>query len=81
MKLGCIVYHHQHGVDVLPFQMPDDSDHPEITNELLKTLGVDNPELGDPENLYDGEEYAEWHYLPPTHHWPTIHAMERQNHG
>jgi hypothetical protein len=67
MKQGCVVYHHRHGIDVLPFQIQEGSDFPEINNDLLKKLGVDDPELGERE-----DEYAEWHYFLPIDLWPVI---------
>jgi hypothetical protein len=66
-KLGCIIYHHRHGVDVLPFKQESNAEAPEITNDLLKKLGVDNPELEERD-----DEYAEYYYLYPIDHWPVI---------
>jgi hypothetical protein len=72
MKLGCIIYHHRFGIDVLPFQISNDREVPEITNELLRKLGVSEPELGERE-----DEYAEWYYLYPLDHWPVLKGAKR----
>lgn len=72
LKLGCVIYHHRHGVDVLPFQIAADEEIPELTNELLTKLGVAEPELGERD-----DEYAEYYYLYPMDHWPILKGEKR----
>jgi hypothetical protein len=55
MRLYIVVWHHRHGVDVLPAWLDEEEKPPEITNDLLADLGAGNPEL-----VEDGEEWAEW---------------------
>jgi hypothetical protein len=53
--LYMIIYGHRYGVDALPVLIPAGGTPPEITNEVLKNAGIDNPELEDME-----DEWASW---------------------
>jgi len=64
-----LVYYHKHGTDIIPVLVEKDEPLPEITNDLLEDLGVDNPELDT-----DLLEYAEWYTLGPTDHWPKVNS-------
>ena len=63
--LKCIIFSHRHGTDILPCKVNKEN-LPEITNELLQSLGVDEPELE------REDEYAEWYSLSPTKHWKIV---------
>ena len=54
-RIAILLYWHRHGVDAIPVRLKPRQKLPEITNELLKKLGVDEPELGTRE-----DESAVW---------------------
>ena len=63
--LKCIIFSHCHGTDILPCKVNKEN-LPEITNELLQSLGVSDPELE------REDEFAEWYSLSPTKHWRIV---------
>jgi outer membrane usher protein FimD/PapC len=65
--LAYVLYHHKFGTDVIPFTLDEKAKLPCATNELLKELGVDNPELGE-----CNEEWAEVGTFSPLEYWRSI---------
>lgn len=55
LQLYIIIYGHRFGTDAWPILVDPAFPLPEITNELLNSVGVDNPELGERD-----DEWASW---------------------
>lgn len=62
-----VLYEHRHGVDVLPFRLAKGAKLPEVSNELLAELGVDEPELG-----MRADEFATQYSFYPISEWPIL---------